>query len=109
MGRRTNQENEKVDFVARGTYKPAVPHCLNLHRFEEKITGSCAVCKMPLTKDFPADFPSEFKFCCYCLKWAKAVVKTPIAEWVKVALSDHVYPKRILERITIKGRKKWVG
>ncbi len=34
----------------------------------------CAICRCILDVSFPKDFPSEWKFCCGCLEWAKLVV-----------------------------------
>ena len=41
-----------------------------------KHTGEkCVICKFPLTKEFPEDFPDEFKFCCTCKEIAWAVIR----------------------------------
>lgn len=41
----------------------------------EKVkTGECAVCRSDLDKDFPRDFPDEWKFCCRCKIIAEMLV-----------------------------------
>ncbi len=45
------------------------------HTFVIIITGFCSVCKSPLTKTFPDDFPKEWKICCFCKMIAEHIVE----------------------------------
>lgn len=67
----------------------------------------CVVCEAYLDEPFPEDYPEEFKFCCSCLAWATAIIKTPTDEWVKLALRESPTIMRIHKKITIfDGKKK---
>ncbi len=39
------------------------------------ITGFCSICQNPLTKVFPADFPKEWRICCFCKMIADHIVE----------------------------------
>lgn len=79
------------------------------YRFEEKITGYCAICNEKLSNEFPEDFPNEFKFCCACLGWAEILVCTKDADGLGNALSSHESLKKVFNRITFvigNGKRK---
>lgn len=81
-------------------HAPGEPHCESCLT---RITGYCAICLGVLTRDYPEDFPEEFKFCCSCLGWAKSIFTDRDTEWLKHALNASPTIKKIYERITVFG------
>lgn len=47
----------------------------NPQRYVLFITGFCSICKSPLSKAFPHDFPDEWKWCCFCKMIAEHIVE----------------------------------
>jgi len=45
-------------------------------RNPENWTGEkCSICGNNLTKEFPSDFPKEWRWCCFCKLVAESVVR----------------------------------
>ncbi len=66
----------------------------------ERITGFCAVCKQILNKEFPKDYPLEWKICCFCKKVAEWIVKGEFLE----ARVFKIREKKIRKLITLVGK-----
>ena len=103
MAGRTSQESEKImerveEFNSTGQKDKKIknnclerdfnnfhvypyPGRLNIIDFENyyptliKLTGHCAICYSHLIKEFPEDYPNEWKFCCSCKSVADDIVK----------------------------------
>lgn len=63
-----------------------------LNKFDQDY---CAICKFPLHKKFPDDFPDEWKFCCACQGCAVFIIEG------ETARSDIF--KEIEKKITLVG------
>lgn len=83
----TGQKDKKIknnclerDFNNFHVYPYPYPGRLNVIDFENyyptliKLTGHCAICYSHLIKEFPEDYPNEWKFCCSCLDWANRLI-----------------------------------
>ena len=64
-----------------------------------KITGFCVMCKQILTKEFPEDYPMEWKFCCFCKALADHLILAQCSKGL--ILSPH--SQGILDKITLVG------
>lgn len=56
-----------------------------------RVLDSCVICDYQLTKQFPKDYPDEWKFCCICKNLADDMAHG-------VVLAD-VWKKEIIDRI----------
>lgn len=68
-------------------------------------TGECAICRMFLTKDYPEDYPEEWKFCCSCHAWAKAIIRDWDEDWLVKSLTSPTI-KKIYEKLIVFGSEK---
>ncbi len=116
MGRRTSKKSEKITLDE--IYPP--PHNIFERNYENiqhyprsgryippiqqvtlvKITGQCSMCEQILHKEFPDDFPNEWKFCCFCKMVADYLIK--IQAHKNLILLSYKFQK-ILKKITVVG------
>ena len=65
-----------------------------------RITGFCVMCKQILTKEFPEDYPMEWKFCCGCKALADHLI---LAQCSKGLIFSTLNSRRMLDKITLVG------
>ena len=94
MGRRTSKKDEKIRKLLTNTQRLVE----SFDRLDIEIRGYCAICWDPLTRDFPDDFPEEFRFCCLCKYIATQLAHGYSAEEYSTG-DDRSF--KILERITL--------
>ena len=116
MARRTSQENKKIVpehpfegvlhiygrnynniecYPRPGRYIPPIQR-VNV----VEITGECSICKQILTKNFPDDYPDEWKFCCRCKRIAEYLIKTQAHKNIILTYGF----RKILNKITLVGK-----
>ncbi len=64
-----------------------------------KIRGFCVMCKQILTKEFPEDYPLEWKFCCFCKALADHLILAQCSKGLILA----PHSQGILDKITLVG------
>lgn len=70
--------------------------------FKMRITGYCSICGEKLSRDFPEDYPNQYKFCCCCLGWAKTIVRAGIKHLKLVhGIQHHPNIDKLYNRISL--------
>jgi len=74
MAGRTSEKDEGKEVTLDMMFQPIVvdfPARLD----EYVITGQCSICGNNLTREFPEDFPKEWRWCCFCKLVAETMVE----------------------------------
>lgn len=95
MARRTSDKSKKIKEIE-----------LRVHRGPLQlkpitIVGFCSICGNPLTKEFPAGFPEEWRWCCFCKLIAEWVIEDNLSEIAGYAFQKRI--SKIRKLITLVG------
>ncbi len=115
MVRRTSKKSKKIvpshGIVAHGRveFRSGVLDHVPGHRIvdiseiypfiKQKVTGKCAICYSHLTREYPMDYPDEWKFCCVC----KAIADEIVKENLKGFIQFRDQADRVKKKITLVG------
>lgn len=84
---RTSKKNKEIRAAEKSFRKHGI-----------KIEGYCSICGIPLSREFPDDFPEDYRFCCMCKFIAKDIAHGYPVDYF---LSKDNRAVKILERITL--------